>query len=317
MSLLFEELDTAWFKRTSELEKSEAVRVFHGPGEGKGLSSKIAIEVFGSHAWVYEWEGDGEKLSEGSKTEIARFLECKKLKGAVFLSRPEKETPSDAVKLFGELPDSSTIQELGSKFKIRFEGVKHPGLFLDHAPLRAWLKGSGIVNGATVLNTFAYTGSLSVAARAGGAAHVTTLDLSRPTIDWAKENWKLNRFPEEESDFIFGDVFEWLPKFKKRDRKFDVVILDPPSFSRSAKGNFSTSKDLEKLHTLAIELLNAKGLLITSINSRNVLKEKYLMEVERAARSRARSVKIIKELSAPPQSFPKWDSLKGWVFSVP
>ena len=172
------------------------------------------------------------------------------------------------------------------------------------------------MKGKTVLNTFSYTGSLSLAARFGGASHVTTLDLSRPTIEWAKTNWKLNHLPEESSDFIFGDVFEWLPKFKKRERSFDVVILDPPSFSRGTKGNFSTSKDLKKLHSLAVDLLNPKGLLITSINSRNVSKEQYLDEVEAAAKSLGRKVKVLKELGAPSSSFPKWDSLKGWVFEV-
>lgn len=320
MSLLFNELEIAWSKRAQDFKESTAVRVFHGPGEGRGTSARLAIEVFGSsqgtYAWVYEWEGEGERLSDGTKQEIARFLESKKVLGAVFLSRPEKDTPANASLHFGELPASLKVKEFKLQYEIRFENVKHPGLFLDHAPLRSWLISSGAMRGKTVLNTFSYTGSLSVAARAGGAAHVTTLDLSRPTIEWAKINWSLNRLPEESADFIFGDVFEWLPKFKKRDRIFDVVILDPPSFSRGVKGNFSTSRDLVRLHSLAQDLISPDGLLITSINSKNISKDKYLFEIEKAAKESGRKIRVVRELGAPESSFPKWDSLKGWVFQV-
>src|SRR6202041_44691 len=142
---------------------------------------------------------------------------------------------------------------------------KHPGLFLDHAPLRAWLKENS--KGLNVLNTFAYTGSLSVAAGVGGAKKVTTLDLSRPTLEWARENWELNRLAEKNSDFIFGDYFEWIPRLAKKNQLFDCVILDPPSFSRGKKGGFSTTKDLRTLHELALDCVAPEGVLVTSINS--------------------------------------------------
>lgn len=332
MSALTAELTTAWNKRSKDFETSNAVRVFHGPGEGKGTSERFAIEVFGRYAWVYEWEAQAThapgpqqaseprsetekiRISDFEKKEITEFLKSKSIEGAVFLARPEKDLPAETVLLFGSVPEVFESTERGLKYKIRFLGVRHPGLFLDHAPLRAWLMKS--MKGKTVLNTFAYTGSLSLASYAGGAKHVTTLDLSRPTTEWAKENWKLNVFPEEAGDFIFGDVFEWLPKFKKRSRLFDTVILDPPSFSRGVKGNFSTSKDLPRLHSLAIECLNSGGLLITSINSRNVPKEKFLREIESAANALSRKTRILQELSAPATSFPRWESLKGWIFEV-
>src|SRR5690606_24981460 len=153
--------------------------------------------------------------------------------------------------LFGEVPAGHfSVSEGGRSFLVQLQGVRHPGLFLDLAPLRDWLQARS--QGWRVLNAFAYTGSLSVAAGRGGASHVTTIDLSRPTIRWAEENWRENVLPESSARFIAGDVFEWLPRLRREKAEYDCLILDPPSFSRGKKGSFSTAKDLRRLHELAI-----------------------------------------------------------------
>jgi 23S rRNA (cytosine1962-C5)-methyltransferase len=320
-------LREAFAKREKALERSGAVRIFHGPSEGRGKGergelSRMAIELFRAertHAWVFVWEERG-KLALSSETRKAtiEFLESVGVSGAVVLERPEKGAPADPTLLFGEVPETHDIDEAGLRFRIRYLGTKHPGLFLDHAPLRDWLRGGGEkdakIAGARVLNTFAYTGSLSVAARSGGAAAVTTLDLSRPTVNWAKENWELN-FGKDDStgDFIFGDVFEWMPKLAKRGERYDVVILDPPSFSRSEKKVFSTAKDLPALHSTALRLLNSGGTLITSINSAQVSVAKFRADIALAAQEEKRRIREIRTLGAPSASFPGADYLKGWI----
>jgi 23S rRNA (cytosine1962-C5)-methyltransferase len=169
-----------------------------------------------------------------------------------------------------------------------------------------------------VLNTFAYTGSLSVAAGAGKAAHVTTLDLSKPTIRWAEENWAANGLEAERARFVAGDVFEWLPRLKREGRRYDCLILDPPSFSRGAKGSFSTAKDLRRLHELALELLAPGGVMATSINSANVTRARFEAELVAAAAAKGRSLEILEEISQP-DTFPsrlgdpQGRYLKGWV----
>ncbi len=317
-------LEVAWKKRASEFSRTGALRVFHGPGDGGRDAdlSRIAIEAFRAesetvYVWIYAWEQDGAKaLSESTLADLAAFLRSVGVAGAVLLERPEKGTPADAVLLFGTLPSHLDVREETDLFRIRFEATKHPGLFLDHLPLRQWLRTAGKISGKSVLNTFSYTGSLSVAAKRGGAGKVLTLDLSRPTIAWAKENWELN-FPDDASgDFIFGDVFEWLPKLAKRGDRFDVVILDPPSFSRSPKKVFSTAKDLPSLHTAAFRLLNPGGLLITSINSAQISHAQYRDEIQLAAVDESRKLVELIPLGAPKESFPGADYLKGWIFRV-
>lgn len=321
-------LGNAWNSREAILTSSVgAVRVFHGPDEGAGHAdlSRIAIEYFQgengeAYAWVFSWEVDGRRaLSSETRVGLESFLREKGVRGAVLLERPEKGAPEDAAPLFGELPTSLDVSEFGLKYRIRFVGTKHPGLFLDHAPLREWL----ILNAGErrVLNTFSYTGSLSVAARKGGAKRVVTLDLSRPTIQWARENWELNfgvvsDEPGGPADFIYGDVFEWLPKLEKRGDRFDAIILDPPSFSRSPRKVFSTAKDIPELHSAALRILDKGGLLITSINSAQVSSARFRAEIDEAARGVSRRLTEIAPLAAPSLTFPRAGHLKGWIFRV-
>jgi 23S rRNA (cytosine1962-C5)-methyltransferase len=319
------ELERAWSWRESRgmLSSGDAIRVFHGPGEGSGALQAITIDRFGDSCWVTEREG--EKAAPASLAGALRdFLESRGVRSAVALWRPRAGIPETAEPLLGETaaPDAKSgieAREDGARYSIRFSGVRHPGLFLDHAPLRRWLRERA--SGWRVLNTFAYTGSLSVAAGLGGASHVTTLDLSGATVDWASANWRLNGLAEDKGRFIAGDVFERLPRFHRQGEAFDCVILDPPSFSRGKKGSFSTAKDLVKLHELAIDLLAPGGVLVTSINSANVSAEKFRADVLAAARARAKAFDVLAELSLP-DTFPtrlerpEDRYLKGWCLRL-
>ncbi len=324
-------LEKAWEWRVQlkAFENSDALRVFHGPGEGDGDLSCFAVDRFGDHYWVTQWEGrvplSQDRLTHAYST-IVNFLKLKGAASIVGLSRPEKGLPSTAIRLFSSQAQSSAqlsehsariqVMEAGSKFWIQLEKTRHPGLFLDHFPLRQWLKKHSL--NRRVLNAFAYTGSLSVAAGLGGAKRVITLDLSQPSIEWAKENWKLNDLPESKARFIVGDVFEWLPRLKRQNEEVDCIILDPPSFSHGKTGSFSTAKDLHQLHDLALALLPVEGLLITSINSANVSLEKYEGDILAAAKNRKIKLNVIRTLQLPETyptvlGQPSDRYLKGWI----
>lgn len=314
------QLEQAWsWRQTMGIFRgdAQALRVFHGPGEGRGGLEWFAIDQFGKNYWVTEWEnlGKGPRNGDLIRKEIILFLQKKEAKSVVGLSRPAKGIAPESELWLGEMPTGHwEVQEAQLKFQIQFEKTRHPGLFLDHEPLRRWL--STRCQGMTVLNGFAYTGSLSVAAAAGGAKKVTTLDLSKVYINWAKENFSLNGFSEADHRFIAGDVFEWLPRLKREKEQYDCVILDPPSFSHGNKGRFSTAKDLEKLHSLALDVLAPQGILVTSINSSNISWAKY--EAEILAASKGRAWKILRQIDLP-ETFPtplgqaSDRYLKGWV----
>lgn len=315
------ELDLAWQWRLNlgSLQGNEAYRVFHGPGEGTGGLQSFAVDRYQDYYWVTQWE-DAQLNSSSilrAREQIITFLKAKGAQSVISLGRPEKGVAPVSELWWGSAPQERFfVREQGIQFWIQLLETRHPGLFLDHFPLRKWLQKN--MNGLRVLNTFAYTGSLSVAAAAGGASQVTTLDLSKPTIQWAKENLQLNGFVEDAHRCIFGDVFEWLPKMAREKKVFDCVILDPPSFSHGNKGRFSTSKDLTKLHSLALDLLSEEGYLITSINSANVSWKKYESDLMEAFSAKRLKFRVISQIDLP-ETFPTFFGdaeqryLKGWI----
>jgi 23S rRNA (cytosine1962-C5)-methyltransferase len=300
------------------LNGTECVRLFYGPGEAREPFIKdIAIDRFGPYLWITQWQKLPLTIID-QIIEAAQALKGIEIRGAVLMDRSDINPKADSHLLWGEVPDGRiALLEHGCQYGIQLLGTKHPGLFLDHAPLRQWL--SRTQSQKRVLNLFAYTGSLSVAAGMGGAKSVTTLDLSKPTIEWAKENWALNpQLQGIESDFIFGDVFEWLPKFIKKDLKFDTILCDPPSFSRTKSKIFSTQKDLKALHELIFQLLAPGGTLATSINSENIPELAFMREIDQAAQKLGRRLTILKRLDLP-ETFPTRNSdlkdryLKGFI----
>ncbi len=296
-------LETAWRKRITLglADNSQTYRIFHGAGDAVATDDAledISIDRFGDHYWVTA----REKIAEDTLNKIKDVLLGKNAVSAVMLFRPRKGAAQLPQVLFGEPPaERFVVVENGLRFLIQLRETRHPGLFLDHAPLRAWLQQHS--KGLTVLNTFAYTGSLSVAAGVGGAAMVTTLDLSPHYIEWARQNWSENNLPPENVDFIFGDVFEWLPKFHKRGQSFDMIIVDPPSSSRGKHGHFSTKQNLVQLHDRVLPLLAPNGTLVTSINSAQISWGRFEAEIMQAADNQQVRLQVLGKLELP-ESFP-------------
>ncbi len=297
----------AWRENFQLNRETEALRIFYGPGESEHPElSKIAIDLFGNHAWITQWS----KIKDSAQEEIRQYLLNEKVFGrpiqsAVWIDRSSDKI-DDAKPFLGEPPrEKFEVREFGIPYLVQMLETKHPGLFLDHAPLRQWLLATQ--NGKNVLNLFAYTGSLSIAAGRGGATNVVTLDLSKPTIQWARESWVNAGLPDQEQNFIFGDALEWLPRLAKKatqeNKLFDTILCDPPSFSRSKTGTFSTQKDSTRLHQLIFPLLKKGGILVTSINSENILERDFLRDIAIAAEKTDSKIRILKRIDLP-ETFP-------------
>jgi 23S rRNA (cytosine1962-C5)-methyltransferase len=302
-------------KSSGALRETEALRMFYGPGESTDpILSQIAIDVFFDQAWITQWA----PIPDSTLKELVRVIrenlpECSR--GIVLMDRSKVASEADAIPVDGEVRDGKfVVKEFGIPYLVQMKQTKHPGLFLDHAPLRRWLIRTQ--ENKRVLNLFSYTGALSVAAGAGGATQVTTLDLSKPTIEWARENWENAAWNGPKGDFIYGDVFDWLPRLKKKGLEYDTILCDPPSFSRTKTGAFSTGKDLARLHALILPLLAKGGTLVTSINSENISERAFLGEIEAAARQTDTRLQWLGRVDLP-ESFPtpldsKMRYLKGF-----
>ena len=166
---------------------------------------------------------------------------------------------------------TGTIQEQGQLFKIDLSSYLDTGLFFDHRPLRETVRNNAA--GMRVLNLFCYTGSFSVYAAQGGASFVESVDLSNTYLSWAEENLKLNGFRSKEKlQFTKADVISWLEKKSEsiqEDKKFDLIILDPPTFSnsKSTQNILDINRDWPSLVANAVKLLNPNGILYFSTNS--------------------------------------------------
>ncbi len=161
------------------------------------------------------------------------------------------------------------VVEDGLQFIVNLTDYLDTGLFLDHRNTRKMVR--GMSENARFLNLFAYTGSFTVYAAAGGATNTTTVDLSNTYLEWAKENMTLNGFIRSESKahhFVRTDVVTYLQRLKSGS--FDLIVMDPPTFSNSKRmsGVLDIQRDHVVLINSALRVLSPEGTLIFSTNYR-------------------------------------------------
>ena len=179
--------------------------------------------------------------------------------------------------LFGEAPDRK-VQEHGVWYALDLTMNRDASLYLDTHNLRLWAIQH--LRAKTVLNTFAYTGSLGVAAQAGGAARVVHLDLNRQFLNLAKTSYTLNGFPIHKEDFLVGDFWSQVNRLKRAGERFDCVLVDPPFFSATPKGVLDLNTDSARLINKVRPLINDGGWLVSVNNALYVSGKEYLQTLE-------------------------------------
>ena len=160
------------------------------------------------------------------------------------------------------------VTEGGLRFLINLTDYLDTGLFLDHRPTRGIIRAEAA--GKRFLNLFAYTGSATVYAAAGGAASTTSIDLSSTYLDWARRNMELNGFTEDRHGYLRADCLAWLTSQAEGSEVYDLIFLDAPTFSNS-KGmeqDLDIQRDHAGLVRAAARLLSRDGTLLFSTNYR-------------------------------------------------
>jgi 23S rRNA (cytosine1962-C5)-methyltransferase len=150
------------------------------------------------------------------------------------------------------------------------------------------------------LNLFCYTAGFSVEAALGGAQEVVSVDVSNNTLEWSKENFNLNKLDSAQYEFFNSDCLLFLKGTVKRNRKFDLIICDPPSFGRAGKSVFRLEKELDSLLRLCGQCLNRGGVLLFSCNYEKWTQSEFEARVKK---------------SLP--SFRLEPSQSGWDFELP
>jgi 23S rRNA (cytosine1962-C5)-methyltransferase len=292
-----------------EPDATNAFRVIHGAGDGWP-------------GWFVEKLGDfllsqsEFPLSAKQQEELSWRAKSFSSRGAYhkILSRQVRRlTTAEAAPqlVLGEAaPERFDILENGVRYEMGFTEGYSVGLFLDQRDnRRRFLTGHVAAHFALadsrsqILNCFAYTCGFSVAAAKAGA-RATSLDLSKKYLEWGKRNFARNGLDPAAHDFIYGDTFDWLRRLTKKGRVFEVVVLDPPTFSQSKEhGTFRAEKDYGKLAAAALPVLKPGGVLLASTNAADWPPEAFLADVAAAVHGAKR--KILQRHYVPqPPDFP-------------
>ena len=200
-----------------------------------------------------------------------------------------------------EIPKDFVVQENGIKFDISFREGGGTGLFLDQRDNRK--KVQALAKGKEVLNCFCYTSSFSIYASLGGAVRTINVDLSKKAIEWSKKNFSLNQLDVNNHEFIVGDVWDWTKRFQKKGRTFDIIIIDPPSFSTSKTTVFTVEKDFPKLIGLGLNLLREDGILVFSTNIAKMNFSKFFQLLSKVKDFTPKAYKLI-DVSSQGLDFP-------------
>lgn len=288
-----------------------AFRVFNGEGDGIG---GLSIDFFDGY-YMVSWYSQGiYSLKHHVYSVLDKIVEYKGIyEKKRFDTKGEYIEQDDFVR--GEQGDFPIIvKENGMNFAVNLNDGAMTGIFLDQRDMRQAIRDK-YSQGKNVLNTFSYTGAFSVAAALGGAMKTTSVDLAKRSLAKTIEQFSVNGIDYEQQDIKVMDVFEYFRYAKRNELKFDLVILDPPSFARTKKYSFSTAKDYPALLKDAIAITEKNGVIVASTNNASFGMKKFKTFIEEAFKDAGSSFKILEESSLPrdfrtSRDFPEFNYLK-------
>ncbi|MFV9503827.1 MAG: class I SAM-dependent rRNA methyltransferase [Oscillochloridaceae bacterium umkhey_bin13] len=315
----------AWDGRASlrEAGQTNAYRWLYG--EGDGLPGMV-VDRYGDYAIMQTYAPSLQTLVPLVATALRR---CDPdLRGLVLRERPDHEVtdpdeerdadpaaPAPRLRLlWGELPPPDlVVQEHGLFFHADLHQGQKTGLFLDHRENRRMIE--ALAGGRSVLNCFAYTGGFSLYALRGGAAEVISNDLGKGLAEAASANLALNRLDPRRHQFVTDDSFSLLDSYARTGRRFQLIILDPPSFARQKRNLHAATRAYTRLNALALRCLEPGGLLATASCTSQISPELFRNLLTDAATQAGVRLLISHEVGQPvdhpvPVAFPEGRYLK-------
>jgi len=329
-------IDDAFFKRRiadaiarraamPQLAEQDGLRLIHG--ESDGLPGVIA-DRYGDTICLQLTTAGAEKWRKAIVGALIKATE------AFGIARIYERSDADVRALeglepvtgwiYGEAPPECdpplSIDEHGVRLGVDVVGGHKTGFYLDQRENRLLTR--ALANGKSVLNCFCYTGGFSLQALAGGASRVLSIDSSAPALDGARANLALNpQLDASRTEWREADVFEALRTFRKEERRFDLIVLDPPKFAPTAAHAERAARAYKDINLLGFRLLNPGGLLMTYSCSSGIGVELFQKIVAGAAVDAGREARILRRLAAGPDHpvalhFPEGEYLKGLLLQA-
>lgn len=301
----------AYRKDLYESTETNAFRMFNGEGDGIG---GLTIDYFAGYHLV-TWYSEG--IYSFKEEVISALLKSTQVKGIYQKKRFDTDGKyiQDQDYVMGEVPNWPLIvKESGQQFAIYLDDGAMVGIFLDQREVRKRIR-DHYAKGKIVLNTFSYTGGFSVFAAAGGASQTTSVDLANRSLSKTREQFSVNDIEPETQIIIVEDVFKYFKYAVKKELKFDMVVLDPPSFARSKKFTFSASKDYTNLLKEAIAITEKEGVIVASTNCSSFNMQRFKSFIDSAFSQMGDRYTILEEYSLPKdfktiETFKEGDYLK-------
>lgn len=291
------------------LERGGETTTFRLANEGgDGLPRGAAVDLYGPYAVVHVYDAAGRAPYLGPLAEALEALGARGVyvkhhpRAASTLADPTRDDVAPARPLRGEAaPDPLWVREAGLSLLCRLGAGLATGLYLDQRDNRARVRAAAA--GRSVLNLFAYTGAFSVAAAAGGARRTVTVDVSRPALAWAGDNLRANGFGDERTHrLVRDDALVFLRRAAVRGDRYDLIVVDPPSFATTKASRFAAEQDLGTLFASALAVAAPGALVLACTNRRASDRESVRRLLEDAAAEARRPLERVRYLE-PPRDF--------------
>lgn len=284
-------------------------------GEGDYLPG-ITVDLYDTVAVIQSYgSGPATLVPQVVAALVATNPALQAVLGSKVRGDDERDSAQRRALLWGTMPDAPLVvqEHAGLRFVVDPQVGQKTGLFLDHRENRHTLM--HYVAGMSVLNCFAYTGAFSLYALQGGARKVVSVDIGNGLAEAATHNIVLNNLPSERHQFVTQDCFELLHKMTGDGRKYDCIILDPPSFARTRQQREAAMQAYVRLNSMALKCLTPHGLLVSASCTSQIGPEEFRGMLATAAAESDRHLQILHEaghaLDHPvPAHFPEGRYLK-------
>lgn len=282
-----------------------AFRVFNGEGDGIG---GLIIEYFNGY-YVINWYSKGiYKFRDEIINSLKQLVEFKGIYQKKRFNEDGKYIEQDDFVMGERAEDPIIVKENGVNLAIYLNDGAMVGVFLDQREVRKSIKNK-YSKDKTVLNLFSYTGAFSVFAALGGAKNTLSVDLANRSLPKTIEQFKINNIDIESEKIVVDDVFNYFKYAVKKELKFDLVILDPPSFAKSKNFKFSADNDYKDLLKQAILVTEEHGVIVASTNCSSFNMDKFKEFIKDAFKESNLGYKVLEEYTLP-EDFKTIDEFK-------
>ncbi|CAH0344948.1 class I SAM-dependent rRNA methyltransferase [Bacillus sp. CECT 9360] len=272
-----------------------AFRLFNGEGDGIG---GLIIDQYDGY-YVVSWYSKGiYQFKDYILNALTNTASVKAVYQKKRFDTKGQYIDEDDFVMGAEPAFPLIVKENGVNFAVHLNDGAMVGVFLDQRDVRKRIR-DHYAKGKNVLNMFSYTGAFSIFSAVGGALKTTSVDLANRSLSKTIEQFSVNGIDHEAHDIIVEDVFKYFKYAIKKQLKFDLVILDPPSFAKSKKFTFSAAKDYKNLLKDTIEITEDNGVIVASTNSSAFDMKRFKSFIDMAFKESHINYKILEEFSLP------------------